>query len=466
MLDQQRFADLSGDRNPIHVDERAARMTVAGACVVHGVHLALWVLETLGRDFDLQALCAVNAKFMKFAAVDQELALTMGSIKGGSRKIDIVANGQSLASFTLKSGDIGMRDRARLTTAPARPTPDSPDDPSETEMAGLEGRFTRPAAVRACEAAFPNASRSLGVNRLVGLALLSSVVGMVCPGRHSIFSQFQAAFIDADADDADVDIRARAHDSRFRLVSLAFAGAGLKGEVSAYHRFPPVEASLETIAAMVKPREFAERRALIIGGSRGLGAATAKLIAAGGGRVTLTYARNLDKAVEIQRELCGRYGADSCQVLELDVANVGESGLLATSLDYSHLYYFATPTIAQNSATILNYVDFAHFSEFYIKGFFEVVSALTASGKPLSVLYPSTVYVDKRPKGMTAYAMAKAAGEVLCRDIERTLPWVTVRTPRLPRVLTDQTATVPPVPAPEAAEVMLPILRGEGTGEA
>jgi hypothetical protein len=60
---------------------------------------------------------------------------------------------------------------------------------------------------------------------------------------------------------------------------------------------------------------------------------------------------------------------------------------------------------------------------------------------------------------MTEYAMAKAAGEILCADITRYLRGVRVFAERLPRVTTDQTASLMPVQAADPISVMLPIIR-------
>ena len=35
--DQLEFARFSGDRNPIHIDPVAARRTLTGQCIVHGI---------------------------------------------------------------------------------------------------------------------------------------------------------------------------------------------------------------------------------------------------------------------------------------------------------------------------------------------------------------------------------------------------------------------------------------------
>ena len=39
------FYNLSGDFNPIHLDEKAARRLVTGKKVIHGIMSLLWALE-------------------------------------------------------------------------------------------------------------------------------------------------------------------------------------------------------------------------------------------------------------------------------------------------------------------------------------------------------------------------------------------------------------------------------------
>ena len=51
MDDQRRFSLLSGDHNPLHLDSVAARRTLHGAPVVHGVHLVLTGMEAALRWF-------------------------------------------------------------------------------------------------------------------------------------------------------------------------------------------------------------------------------------------------------------------------------------------------------------------------------------------------------------------------------------------------------------------------------
>ena len=78
----------------------------------------------------------------------------------------------------------------------------------------------------------------------------------------------------------------------------------------------------------------------------------------------------------------------------------------------------------------------------------------------LSAFYPSSVFVaGERARGMAEYAMAKAAGEVLCRELETVHESLHVTVERLPRLSTDQTASIVPLDTVSSLETMLPVVR-------
>jgi nucleoside-diphosphate-sugar epimerase len=100
------------------------------------------------------------------------------------------------------------------------------------------------------------------------------------------------------------------------------------------------------------------------------------------------------------------------------------------------------------------------FTRFYINGFYSLCMALRLrKGKELSVFYPSSVYVSERPRGTLEYSMAKAAGELLCAEMNRFGGGIRIVARRLPRVLTDQTASVMSLQHSDAVQVLLPIIR-------
>jgi hypothetical protein len=61
---------------------------------------------------------------------------------------------------------------------------------------------------------------------------------------------------------------------------------------------------------------------------------------------------------------------------------------------------------------------------------------------------------------MTEYAMAKTAAEIMAEDLNRTLASVRIVSTRLPRLATDQTASIVSVAAEESnLALLLPIVR-------
>jgi len=83
----------------------------------------------------------------------------------------------------------------------------------------------------------------------------------------------------------------------------------------------------------------------------------------------------------------------------------------------------------------------------------------TITSWKVQVYFPSSVAVVDRPKGMAEYAMAKAAAEILVQEINKEFRKVAVVCTQLPRMSTDQTATILKVAAASNVEILLPLMR-------
>ncbi|MCB0718916.1 MAG: MaoC family dehydratase [Bacteroidetes bacterium] len=75
--DVRLFADLTGDDNPIHVDEEFAATTRFGKPIVHGVLLLGIISKVLGRDFPGHGSVAVSisARFLRPVPVGSEITV-------------------------------------------------------------------------------------------------------------------------------------------------------------------------------------------------------------------------------------------------------------------------------------------------------------------------------------------------------------------------------------------------------
>lgn len=465
--DQQWFAALSGDVNPMHMDARGAAATQAGEPVVHGVHAVLWALEQLAaRGWDVAGARQIKVKFSKFITLGKtaSLVVTGDGAQGLRAEID-VPGAQGAVSLRLNAAAPASREPQPQPLPPCDgPRPDLSRGPIVRDVgdfADAHGRLDAPAGAAAqASAAFPALATSWSARTLVNMALMSTVVGMVTPGLHSIFSDFTLTFTGSALDDGAAPGLAFATstvDPRFRLVAIQAGCAEFRAAISAYLRYPPVKPPrFEEIEAVIAPDQFAGRRALIVGASRGIGAVAAQAVAAGGGDVVATYAANRNAAREIQAAARARRPGAAFDILPYDVTAATP---LPEPQTFTDLYYFATPRIFDQGGEVFSAARFEAFCRVYVTGFHDIVMALLdRRGTPLRVFYPSSVAVQERPKNMTEYAMAKSAGEILCADLMKAHPLLDIAAHRLPRILTDQTATVPPVAAPSALAALAPLL--------
>ncbi|HEY0682987.1 MAG TPA: SDR family NAD(P)-dependent oxidoreductase [Steroidobacter sp.] len=347
-----------------------------------------------------------------------------------------------------------------IVAGPPILTPEAPQALTLAQVEGVRGSLSLETITSQVDSLAPYASKVFGRRKIAALVCSSCVVGMVVPGLYSIFSGLRLSL---DAGDRDVHNRMQfavlSVARQFRSVRIGICGAGFRGSLEAIYREQPVEQpKIERITALISSEEFRNSTALIIGGSRGLGELTAKLIAAGGGHVAITYAAGKNDADAVVAEL--KNAGLSCEARFYDVHCPAEEQVVELGMVPTHLYYFATPMIVRRKSGLLDQERFSELTHFYLAAFVEVVQACgRLNPKGLRVFYPSSNYVDMRPANMTEYAMAKAAGEVLCADLSRFIPGVRVLTRRLPQMLTDQTSSVLKLQSSDSIGIMLPIVR-------
>jgi hypothetical protein len=457
--DQARFAAMSGDFNPIHVDPVAARRTYAGDTVVHGMHLLIWLLDSIKAQFpDIPHLSALKVRFREPVYLGQRVDVTVVERSSDSIRADVLAGSGKALELTADFGPPRAVAAAGSFTAKQVPRSAAPRDLPLEEAANESGQISFAPTCSALSAAFPHAAGLIGAERVAALACCSFLVGMVVPGLHSIYASLDLALANADGT-AQLNFVVTSVDPRMRRVLLRIEGGGLSGTIGAFGRTPPVaQCSIDLASSFVDPREFGGSVALIVGGSRGLGEVTANLIAAGGGRVIVTYATG---AVDAENVAAGiRTWGGKCAVSAYDVWRSAEQQCRELPETPTHVYYFATPNIARRFAGFCSRERLDEFHKFYVHGFLELLDASQALGwGGISVFYPSTTFVRQRPPGMIEYAMAKAAGELLCAEINRFRPGMRIITRRLPRLLTDQTVSLIQRKSENAVAVMLPMVR-------
>jgi hypothetical protein len=459
--DQEAFAELSGDSNPLHMDAVEARRTIMGVPVVHGMHVVFRAIEAVLHTFGGHARGmrpkSVNARFPRPVFVGDIVEFQIVESDGGRRRIEGYVQQDLVLHLDLNFSRSDVRDTASVPKLKAMPLRELSfqelDGQSGTLPVGIDPAFAREQ--------FRGLVADLGLPVFVELVALTRLVGMRCPGRHSLFSQFEVTFDGEEEKLGHMNFRVDRTDARFLRADIIVEGARLGGKLRVFFRPPPqVQLPIATISQSVTQNEFRSSVALIVGGSRGLGEATAKIIAAGGGRTIITFHLGKKDAAAVVSEI--RKWGGQCDCVELDVLKSDAliKRLFTGKQSPRTIYYFATPQIFARRRQFFSPALFQKFMDYYVYAFTTLIDAAGArSATKLRVFYPSTVAVTEDLREVAEYAMAKRAAEDVCAFYNRYSDGIDIVVERLPRIKTDQTAVLFEVPARESVSVMLPIVR-------
>ncbi len=455
MDDQRRFAVLSGDFNPIHVDPLTARRSAFGRPLVHGVHSLLWGLDRWSEAVDFRgALTALKVRFPKAIGIGEPLRGRWERARNEAR-IKLTGDGVSVCSISLAFVRTGGPSATGFLKR--HPRKRKPQEHTMTTLRDARGTLPLALDPGAARRLFPALSRRIPLGQIADIASTTRLVGMVCPGLQSLFSELDLHW-SGPAPRRNIEYEVNRADERFGLVRMRLWSDGLSGTIGAFVRPGAFQQpSYAEVAAGVGPSEFAAQDAIVLGGSRGLGEVTAKILTAGGADVHLSYRVGRREADAIVGDI--RAGGGKARAFQFDVLSGDLAGLGARRRwKPTHLYYFPTPPILIASRSVFSERLFRQFSAFYVEGFMR--SALAAIGMgTTTIFYPSSVMLEERPPSMTEYVAAKAAGEAACEMLEKNSRNVRVLKPRLPRLATDQTLSLSPVENGNPVEHLLTVLR-------
>ena len=458
-VDQDRFAALSGDLNPVHVDPVAARRTPAGAAVVHGLHGLLWSLDVIATGGPWREPSGIDADFAQFLYVGETASLHIVRRTERECRAELRVGETVVAQHVVTFGGPAVQDPRRPLAGSVRfgATQREPLDLDDEATAHAGGEVEYFCPDDAARSAFPALAAAIGDRRVTALLALTRLVGMVSPGLHSTFHRLSVKLADM-APSGRLLFQTIGADPRFGVFTTQVSADGIFGQVRTSRRRPPtLQPNMAAVRDLVPRGCFAGRSALVIGGSRGLGEVTAKLLAAGGASVAITYASGADDAARVVGEL----RSDDCtaQALRFEASEEPDGQLAALTMIPDTAYYFATPRISGRNASRFDNARFRALARIYVDGFDACAQAL-AKGRTRTIrmFYPSTIFVERPTRHMVEYAMAKAAGEVLCADLSRFDSRLDIVVRRLERLGTDQTASMIEQDVASAPAVMAPIV--------
>lgn len=455
MKEQEQFAELSGDFNPIHINHGIARRELLGEIVAHGIHLVLEALNIFSKYSATDSpicITSIKVKFFNPAFISKVLKFNISKLQK-NLKVEIRDDkGLLMTAMVIEVGLMPAIDHGSLISESFSRI--NADNNSLTSISGLSGKSELFLDETLLNTLFPSLLKNFSAVQAAELLAMTRIVGMKCPGLRSLFSGIDLKFEQNPTGFLDYEVTKVIE--KFSIVTIQVTGPTLYGELLTLFR-PLIsrQPSIKQLVSEVAPGCFQNMRALIIGGSRGIGETTAKLIAAGGGKPIITYHTGKDEAEEVCAEIQKEGFACSCRQMSID--DLGEFLDIFTENNINAVFYYPSPKILGSNVFDLDL--FRKFCFYYVEQFSVLMKLIKFRPScKIVIFYPSTVALDEKTPGMTEYIMAKGAGEYLCHTLNRESKDISIYIERLPRLHTDQTLNLQNYPAQPVSEVMLPIL--------
>ena len=436
------FAELSGDFNPLHTDPVAARRTQLGECVTHGVFVLMWALDCLQAQSDSKRYWKkISAKFLRPVLTGMKVTATAREKNADEISLTVSEAGRVLLqcevvwaepNFTSKTS--GARDELPPREIPAQ---------AQLEISATTGEALDLFWSVSCG---KNMFRALAITQpadaLAALLASTRVIGMKVPGEHSVFLQLEIVFTPDSKNTGPFTYRVAEYRKSSQRLGIAIAGTVGQGILWALVRpAPVVQPDMVAVMQRIPVARFHDRRVIVIGGSRGLGEIAAKLLAAGGAEVALTYRLGSNDANLVVADIVAN--GSRAIALRLDTADAAwEANLSASCEGFDHLCYFATPPLAEGDGRTVSKELYEKFSAVYVVSLVRMAQWLAKNTAGNFALFnASTVAVQSPPLRNLEYAAAKAASEACCRWLAGAYPKARIYSARFPRLNTDQTAS-------------------------
>lgn len=447
IIDQKLFSNLSNDFNPIHLDQNYIRRTIFNKLVVHGIHLLLWSIDKIKfNEFPFRYINEIRSTFKKAVYVGDQIIFKYIKISNSQLEIHIFRKKILMAKIIVLFCKIERKifNSTNLETNSFR---NKPKFMSKKSISNFKIELHNNFVNKDVNYLFPNISSLLYMEQVSSLLMCSYVVGMECPGLNSIFSSLKLRW--NILRNEKISFFTNSFDKRLPLVNMKILGKGINGEIVSIIR-PKIikQPSVASLKKFVKPNNFKNIKALIIGGSRGLGEVCAKLLTLGGAKVFITY----NSGKEDIEKLADNLNINFCKY------DVLSEKKLELPWQPTHLLYFASPKVLPetkdrnlNSLTDL-------YNKFYVIGLIKIFKLINNKNK-LNVLYPSTIFLDNPNPNFKLYSKAKLNGEKLCQQIMSNHENVKIYFPRLESLKTDLTSSFYQKKMPNIAQYMCNVLK-------
>lgn len=483
--DMTLFSAVSHDINPLHASADYARRTPFGEPVVFGILGALASMQhTPSRP--AQALSKASLLFSNplYVGIDYRVVVESADTED---RVEVLDGRRRMIECTFTYCDLAHPTHRTLPSSEGVASQTVPAEWGEfalTDQLSASGEYMPPSQqTEQLIARWQLNDKGITPAQVGALAWTSYIVGMEIPGKQAAYSRLEMNLTAGRPGPTAYRYVAKLvrRDPRFNLLRLAAqlrdgAMVVADAQIAAFVRSDSRACSFDALEELLPPSQALQGKvALVIGGSRGLGAALVGALASQGCTVFLNYARSQREAKAI-RDGAAR-GSGEVRLLAGDAADYRwckqQRETIAREFDgLDFLICNASPAIQPLDFTA-DTLD--RFHQFVDQSLRLVTAPLAAFSEPLKsrdglAVIISSVYAKTAPAEFPHYVAAKAAIEGLIRSISTHKGSSRCVMVRPPKLLTDQTNTPlgkkgAVIPERIAAKVVSALLEEPSPGE-
>ena len=449
-IDIEEFKKISGDANPLHIDEIYARKTPFGETVVYGVLVLLRAISTIKINKGL-FLKKINVEFTKAAFIDipytvkiatkSEKRITLNVFDG---TISILKANLYIEKSNVPVLPVFTNQKVSLLKNPRR-----------LNFSEIRKGDTFTGEYAITQYLSPLLDKLsidwLTPSQLLTIICSSYIVGMELPGVQALFVGMELDFPIQYPEEGTLHycVTVKKTDERVGFVEFQsnYNIGGIHVASGLYKTFlrPDSPSALETteISVVPKPISLNKKTVLIVGGSRGIGANVAANIANCGANVIICYKKCHEDALIIKNKY-----PDKILLLQGDASNLtwcidAANSILSKFEKLDSILLCATPAIRPLRFDIKTSDRMNHFVEKSVR----LITTPLAAFIPLldkpggKCLFMSSQVVNQPFVDWPHYVSAKFAIEGFIRTIKLQYPAIDYYILRPPKVLTDQMNT-------------------------
>ena len=434
-FDQKIFSTISGDCNPIHLNKLVSRKLISGEPIVHGINLFLTALNFF-LNYQHKIPSSFKITFKKPVLLNKVTYFLLNEyekkifVTGSNQEVLVSIKYDKLLSNYNEKNSKFFYSLDKLEK-PFRNNFNKLSLNSVYKVLyGGDSKFI--------DTYYPFLKSKIGVYTVYEISLLSNIVGMQLPGLQSLF-------VGCDIDIRNQDNKTKPIfkiidlDRRFKKIKSLYSGVNINSNIFAYQTPKNTNvSSCHNLKKTIEPNSVLKNKhAIIIGGSRGIGAYVAKILSLYGCDVTITYAFGKYEANKVINDINLNTNSNAYSI-KFDVTTDNYTSINYKSFD--HLYYFATPKIVSKSTKVFDKNRFKIFYNFYCNYFKKIALLFFKEKGNKLIYYPSTILINNFDSSFEEYIKAKKEGELSCKELIRKNKNIIID--RLAKVKTDQTLNI------------------------